>query len=36
MMNDLTQLQYQLEDYVAILTMDAPPVNALTRTLNDE
>ena len=35
-MNDLTQLQYQLEDYVAILTMDAPPVNALTRTLNDE
>lgn len=36
MMNDLTQLQYQLEDYVAILTLDAPPVNALTRTLNDE
>ena len=36
MMNDLTQLQYQLVDYVAILTMDAPPVNALTRTLNDE
>jgi enoyl-CoA hydratase/carnithine racemase len=36
MMNDLTQLQYKLEDYVAILTMDAPPVNALTRTLNDE
>lgn len=35
-MNDLTQLQYKLEDYVAILTMDAPPVNALTRTLNDE
>lgn len=35
-MNDLTQLQYQLEDYVAILTLDAPPVNALTRTLNDE
>ena len=35
-MNDLTQLQYHLEDYVAILTMDAPPVNALTRTLNDE
>jgi enoyl-CoA hydratase len=36
MMNDLTQLQYQLENYVAILTLDAPPVNALTRTLNDE
>lgn len=36
MMNDLTQLQYQLEDYVAILTLNAPPVNALTRTLNDE
>ncbi len=35
-MNDLTQLQYQLENYVAILTLDAPPVNALTRTLNDE
>ena len=35
-MNDLTQLQYQLEDYVAILTLNAPPVNALTRTLNDE
>jgi enoyl-CoA hydratase len=35
-MNDLTQLQYQLEDFVATLTLNAPPVNALTRTLNDE
>src|SRR3954471_7170892 len=35
-MNDLTQLQYQLDNFVATLTMNAPPVNALTRTLNDE
>ena len=35
-MNDLTQLQYHLEGFVATLTMNAPPVNALTRTLNDE
>jgi len=35
-MNDLTQLDYQLKDYVATLTLNAPPVNALTRTLNDE
>lgn len=35
-MNDLTQLQYQLEGFVATLTLNAPPVNALTRTLNDE
>lgn len=35
-MNDLTQLHFHLENYVATLTMDAPPVNALTRTLNDE
>ena len=35
-MNDLTQLQYHLEDFVATLTLNAPPVNALTRTLNDE
>ena len=35
-MNDLTQLQYFLNDHVATLTMNAPPVNALTRTLNDE
>ena len=35
-MNDLTQLEYRLEGHVATLTMNAPPVNALTRTLNDE
>ena len=35
-MNDLTQLDYHLEDYVATLTLNSPPVNALTRTLNDE
>jgi len=35
-MNDLTQLDYKLEDYVATLTLNSPPVNALTRTLNDE
>ena len=35
-MNDLTQLQFTLLDHVATLTMNAPPVNALTRTLNDE
>lgn len=35
-MNDLTQLRFELNDYVATLTLDSPPVNALTRTLNDE
>jgi enoyl-CoA hydratase/carnithine racemase len=35
-MNDLTQLGYQLTGHVALLTLNAPPVNALTRTLNDE
>lgn len=35
-MNDLTQLRVEIADHVAVLTMDAPPVNALTRTLNDE
>lgn len=35
-MNDLTQLLYQLDGHVATLTLNAPPVNALTRTLNDE
>ncbi|MGE0799416.1 MAG: enoyl-CoA hydratase/isomerase family protein [Lautropia sp.] len=35
-MQDLTQLRFGLEGHVATLTMDAPPVNALTRTLNDE
>lgn len=35
-MNDLTQLDVRIDDFVATLTMNAPPVNALTRTLNDE
>ena len=35
-MNDLTQLGFELEGFVATLTLNAPPVNALTRTLNDE
>jgi len=35
-MNDLTQLEVRIADYVATLTLNAPPVNALTRTLNDE
>jgi enoyl-CoA hydratase len=35
-MNDLTQLEVRIDDFVATLTMNAPPVNALTRTLNDE
>jgi enoyl-CoA hydratase/carnithine racemase len=35
-MDDLTQLNYELKDYVATLTLNSPPVNALTRVLNDE
>jgi enoyl-CoA hydratase len=35
-MNDFQQLQVSIQDHVATLTMNAPPVNALTRTLNDE
>ena len=35
-MEDLTQLRFQLDGHVATLTMASPPVNALTRTLNDE
>ena len=35
-MNDLTQLQYSLKNFVVTLTLNAPPVNALTRTMNDE
>ena len=35
-MQDFTQLKVEISNYVAVLTMDAPPVNALTRTLNDE
>ena len=35
-MEDFTQLRFQLDGHVATLTMTSPPVNALTRTLNDE
>ena len=35
-MNDLTQLNYELSNFVATLTLNSPPVHALTRTLNDE
>ncbi len=35
-MDNLTQLNCELRDYVATLTLNSPPVNALTRTLNDE
>ncbi|EOA05248.1 enoyl-CoA hydratase [Herbaspirillum frisingense GSF30] len=35
-MFDFTQLNVRLDDHVATLTLNAPPVNALTRTLNDE
>ena len=35
-MEDFTQLRFQLDGHVATLTMASPPVNALTRTLNDE
>jgi enoyl-CoA hydratase/carnithine racemase len=35
-LDDLTQLRVEVRDHVATLTMDYPPVNALSRTLNDE
>lgn len=35
-MNSLTQLNVTIEDLVATVSLNAPPVNALTRTLNDE
>ncbi len=35
-MDDLTQLKVTIADHIATLTMDSPPVNALTKTLNDE
>lgn len=35
-MDDLTQLRVRIDAHVAVLALDAPPVNALTRTLNDE
>lgn len=35
-MNDLSQVRYARQGHVATLTLDNPPVNALSRTLNDE
>lgn len=35
-MTEFTQVDVQIADHVAVLTMNSPPVNALTRTLNDE
>jgi enoyl-CoA hydratase/carnithine racemase len=35
-MEDLTQLRVSIDGHVALLTLDSPPVNALTRVLNDE
>jgi enoyl-CoA hydratase len=35
-MDDLTQLKVVIDGHVATLTLSAPPVNALTRVLNDE
>ena len=35
-MNDLTQLKVEISDHIATLTLNSPPVNALTRVLNDE
>jgi enoyl-CoA hydratase len=35
-MDDLIQLKVVIADHVATLTMNAPPVNALTRVLSDE
>ena len=36
MESNYTELRVAIDDCVATLTMDSPPVNALTRTLNDE
>ncbi len=35
-MDDFTQLKVSISNHVATLVMDSPPVNALTRVLNDE
>lgn len=35
-MDDLKELKVQIDGHIATLTMDSPPVNALTRVLNDE
>jgi enoyl-CoA hydratase len=36
MYEGLTALRMQIDGHVAVLTIDAPPVNALTKTLSDE
>lgn len=36
MKSDYTQLQVRVDGHIAVLTLDSPPVNALTRILNDE
>ena len=35
-MNQFTELDVSVQSHIAILTLNSPPVNALTRTLNDE
>ncbi len=35
-MSEFTQLDMTVDEHVAVLTMNSPPVNALTRALNDE
>ena len=35
-MNSYTELKIEIDGHVAVFTIDSPPVNALTRTLNDE
>ena len=35
-MDDLTQVKVAMDGHVATVTMDNPPVNALSRTMNDE
>jgi enoyl-CoA hydratase len=35
-MDDLTQVNVQVDGHVATVTMNNPPVNALSRTMNDE
>ena len=33
---ELTQLRVEVGDHIAVMTLDSPPVNAMTRALNDE
>src|SRR5258705_4921382 len=35
-MDNYTELKVTIDGHVAVLTMDSPPMNAFTRTLNDE